>query len=70
MLSVVDCLSFLIRVICGGRPVHQFVHDGDDEGIEEGRCEQASQDDFRHRTLYFVARQIAAQGKRNQCQCR
>ena len=51
-------------------PVHPFVDDGDDESIEEGRCEQAAEDNFRHWALDFVARQVTAQGERNQCQCR
>ena len=62
------CLPKAFLALCF-LPMHPFVHNGDDEGIEEGRCEQAAKDNLRHRALDFVARQITAQGKRNQCQC-
>jgi hypothetical protein len=40
--------------------VEEFVHDGDDEDVEQRRCEQSGKDDLCHGALDFVAREVAS----------
>ena len=56
----VESISFLL--------IHQFINNRNDKAVQEGRCQQTSQDDLRHRTLDFITWQITTEGQWNQGQ--
>ena len=48
--------------------VHQFINNRNNESVQESRCQKTSKNNFRHRALYFITRQIATECQRYQSQ--
>src|SRR5690606_24636734 len=56
----------LLRIMMLMFWIRQVIHNGHDEQVEEGGGQQSAQDDFRHRTLDLIARQVSGHGQRDQ----